>query len=437
MIDDPVSRNNKEAKSQQLVSSNINAMKALIHSSPYSPPPFPDAAQGSLQATILSAYDLPFREPPSSIQLFLRGKSSQPFLKAGTGPPMQRHKDRNSFKFPSAPLTLRAPLRELYGETAVVEILYDGHKRAPLRATYQLDQLKVGETTWLILQMDNTNSDRTTAHDDDEDDAFSALRLSPTLRLQLTLTGPYRTEIAALVGMAQQWFALMDRLECKCQQLPQINAKLVLIPLVPVVAMAMVAAPVVLGILTIGLPLFLPVLVLALFVAGILVVCAFLAWSSTRHGRSQVGGWLGPLLSTVTATRQGQALLYQTGPRPSPVQLLQPILPKEMWSKLVLSLAIDAIGSASYLIPIAGEFADIGWAPLQTLLLMAMYDKTSPNLKYLSFAEELLPFTDIIPSGTLGWLAEFALPIVMHKETKGSSSEPRVVARSPETSPGC
>jgi len=44
---------------------------------------------------------------------------------------------------------------------------------------------------------------------------------------------------------------------------------------------------------------------------------------------------------------------------------------------------------------------------MQTALIMAMYDDVSPNLKYLSFVEEILPFTDIVPSATIGWLMQF------------------------------
>jgi hypothetical protein len=65
------------------------------------------------------------------------------------------------------------------------------------------------------------------------------------------------------------------------------------------------------------------------------------------------------------------------------------------------------IGSASYLIPVVGEGLDLAWAPTQTILIMAMYDITTPNLKYASFVEEVLPFTDIVPSATIGWACEF------------------------------
>ena len=79
----------------------------------------------------------------------------------------------------------------------------------------------------------------------------------------------------------------------------------------------------------------------------------------------------------------------------------------------MVSLLIDFCGSASYLVPGVGEVVDVVfWAHCQTILLMALYDATSPKLKYLSFVEELLPFTDICPSATIGWLAEFAVPQV-------------------------
>ena len=86
-----------------------------------------------------------------------------------------------------------------------------------------------------------------------------------------------------------------------------------------------------------------------------------------------------------------------------------------MWSKLVISLLIDLIGSSSYLLPVVGEGLDIAWAPIQTILIMAMYDPTTPNLKYVSFVEEILPFTDIVPTATIGWMFQFIVPKFINK----------------------
>jgi hypothetical protein len=138
-------------------------------------------------------------------------------------------------------------------------------------------------------------------------------------------------------------------------------------------------------------------------------------YSSTEQGRSQIGGMLAPLTQTVLSTPSGQTMVYQTGPRPTPVKVARAILPAGIWQRLLVSLLIDLIGSSSYLLPLVGEGADIAWAPVQTILIMAMYDKTSPNLKYVSFVEEILPFTDIVPSATIGWLMQFGLPLVFSK----------------------
>ena len=40
------------------------------------------------------------------------------------------------------------------------------------------------------------------------------------------------------------------------------------------------------------------------------------------------------------------------------------------------------------------------------MLIMALYNQTTPSLKYVSLAEEWLPFTDVLPSATIGWATE-------------------------------
>ena len=60
----------------------------------------------------------------------------------------------------------------------------------------------------------------------------------------------------------------------------------------------------------------------------------------------------------------------------------------------------------------AGEGFDLTWAPMSMILVGALYDNVMPNLKYVALIEELLPFTDFIPSATLGWVKEFGPSIV-------------------------
>ena len=88
------------------------------------------------------------------------------------------------------------------------------------------------------------------------------------------------------------------------------------------------------------------------------------------------------------------------------------VLPSDMRGKLVASVLIDLVGSASYLVPFAGEGFDLAWAPISMVLVGAMYDGVMPNLKYLALVEELLPFTDVIPTATLGWMREFVPGII-------------------------
>lgn len=71
---------------------------------------------------------------------------------------------------------------------------------------------------------------------------------------------------------------------------------------------------------------------------------------------------------------------------------------------LVLSLLFDAIGMMSFSIPFIGEFGDVIWAPLSGLIMVWMYKGSMGKVAgVVSFVEEILPVTDIIPSFTLMW----------------------------------
>ncbi|GKY97489.1 hypothetical protein MPSEU_000707200 [Mayamaea pseudoterrestris] len=74
------------------------------------------------------------------------------------------------------------------------------------------------------------------------------------------------------------------------------------------------------------------------------------------------------------------------------------------FGKLVICIVIDSIGSSSALIPILGEATDVLWAPIAGLLLRSLY---SSNILFgLEFAEEILPFTDILPLATICWVVD-------------------------------
>ncbi len=73
--------------------------------------------------------------------------------------------------------------------------------------------------------------------------------------------------------------------------------------------------------------------------------------------------------------------------------------------QLVLSLLFDFIGMFSYTIPFFGEFSDVIWAPISGIILSRMYKGTVGTVGgFLATIEELLPFTDVIPTFTLTWI---------------------------------
>ena len=64
-------------------------------------------------------------------------------------------------------------------------------------------------------------------------------------------------------------------------------------------------------------------------------------------------------------------------------------------------LTMDAIGMSSYLIPGIGESLDLIWALIAGVIFYKWFHTAIGAAG--SIAEEVLPFTDIIPSFTLGY----------------------------------
>jgi len=71
---------------------------------------------------------------------------------------------------------------------------------------------------------------------------------------------------------------------------------------------------------------------------------------------------------------------------------------------IVWCLLMDAIGMLTYTIPVAGELADIFWAPISGIIFYAMFG--SWKGAFISAFEEMLPAADIIPSFTIMWLIQ-------------------------------
>ena len=84
---------------------------------------------------------------------------------------------------------------------------------------------------------------------------------------------------------------------------------------------------------------------------------------------------------------------------------------------LALCILFDVIGCMSFSIPLIGEFSDVIWAPLSGFLFYRMFGgKMGLFGGVFSFLEEIMPFTDIIPTFTISWFMRYkAIQKEQHK----------------------
>ncbi len=77
----------------------------------------------------------------------------------------------------------------------------------------------------------------------------------------------------------------------------------------------------------------------------------------------------------------------------------KPVLPN-----IFLCILMDIIGMATYIFPALGEIADVVWAPISAFIFYQMFGGRFGMIGgVLNFLEEIIPFTDIIPSFTIAW----------------------------------
>ena len=279
------------------------------------------------------------------------------------------------------------------------------------------------------------------------------------LRVQVRLEGPRRSEIVKAHQALATWLLLVDRVEdvlCEVWRKvsPQIphaakkkEALLLILPamlglMVPLVTVCVVLSPLAIGFCLLFFPIMIPLVVgvsllVVISVLGSALIISGL-YASSRHGRHALAKWwqsqttLQSYWNIARGPRFGlQTFYYATGPRPTPVTLTRTQLPKEKWRRLGVSLTIDGVGSFSYLLPFVGEVFDVVWAPTQTVLIMALYQHVSPNMSYVSFAEEMLPFLDVLPSATTGWLMEFGPELL--EDAKAAMKNPSATATQLQT----
>jgi hypothetical protein len=69
---------------------------------------------------------------------------------------------------------------------------------------------------------------------------------------------------------------------------------------------------------------------------------------------------------------------------------------------LIFCILMDLIGFATYSVPLLGEFGDLLWAPVSSMIFFLTFGGWKGALGGIfNFAEEILPGTDFIPTFTL------------------------------------
>ena len=73
-----------------------------------------------------------------------------------------------------------------------------------------------------------------------------------------------------------------------------------------------------------------------------------------------------------------------------------------LWLELVVCVALDVVGDASYFFPTFGEASDLAFAFVYSFAVELLFDW--PVLALFAFWEEALPITDLVPTATIAWL---------------------------------
>ncbi len=74
--------------------------------------------------------------------------------------------------------------------------------------------------------------------------------------------------------------------------------------------------------------------------------------------------------------------------------------------KLVAAVVIDLVGLTTYVVPGAAEGGDMVWGPISGFLIYMLF----PNRKRMALmgaVEEMLPFTDFVPTAYLAWRLDY------------------------------
>jgi hypothetical protein len=80
---------------------------------------------------------------------------------------------------------------------------------------------------------------------------------------------------------------------------------------------------------------------------------------------------------------------------------------KQKLPSLLFCIAMDIIGYATYIIPGLGEYGDIVWAPISAWVFFNSFGTWRGAAgAVFNLMEEILPFTDFIPSFTIMYFVQ-------------------------------
>ena len=87
------------------------------------------------------------------------------------------------------------------------------------------------------------------------------------------------------------------------------------------------------------------------------------------------------------------------------------------YKKLMKCILLDSVGMLSLSIPVIGPFIDVIWAPIAASISYKMFgNKRGKYTSLVTFIEEILPVTDMIPSFTIFWFIFDFLKIGKEKD---------------------
>ncbi|CAM9961155.1 unnamed protein product [Scytosiphon promiscuus] len=246
----------------------------------------------------------------------------------------------------------------------------------------------------------------------------------PNLVFSATIQSRFRQPVESVARILQGCASNVDlALDTVSQQTervtPYLSSRAALVPKIPAGIVVLASLPLICVLGVAGFPLLVPMLVIMTILGIVGALLAAAVWLFSRGGRACVQRMVRPVYEKVG--RQDPEVLYPTGPGPSPARIARCLVPTGMWGKLLMSMAVDAIGCSSYAVPGLGESADLVWAPISYLLIDAMYHNSTPWAAAFGGIEELLPFTDIIPTATLAWMKEY-LPQMLRRAENTEST---------------